>query len=202
MKKIIIYVLIDPRDLKVKYIGKTIRSLNDRLCVHIANSRKRNSKKDMWLKELSKLNSKPFIKKIVELYDTENASLLESFLIAKYEKRILNTHDILGKKRIVNNNTKAKISATLKKGYLNKIINLPAGKKVYVYLKNGSFYKEFNSISETAKELNQFVSTIKKHVNFHLINPNISTKDGRKRHLKTPYQYSSTKVDNMYNYEI
>lgn len=57
-----IYVLIDPRNNQIKYLGKTIKPLNKRLSSHMSDNSK--SKKSSWIKSLKSQNLKPIIKLI------------------------------------------------------------------------------------------------------------------------------------------
>ena len=58
-----IYGLIDPRDQKLRYIGFTSKSLEERLLIHLKNTSNK-SYKNSWIKSLSKENLKPEIFKI------------------------------------------------------------------------------------------------------------------------------------------
>lgn len=62
MKNTKIYKLIDPRDEKVKYVGKTIRTLEYRLYQHLQCYNK--TKKDSWIKSLLSKNLEPRIELI------------------------------------------------------------------------------------------------------------------------------------------
>lgn len=68
-----IYVLLDPRDLRVRYVGVTVQKLNRRLTGHIGDIKlkDRNSYKINWLKELRNLNLKPIIRQIEEVEYSE-----------------------------------------------------------------------------------------------------------------------------------
>jgi len=66
MEKVIIYVLIDPLTLKVRYIGRTKCSLEKRLGEHISKSKLEYNftHKCNWIKSLLKQNLKPIIRKL------------------------------------------------------------------------------------------------------------------------------------------
>lgn len=55
-----IYVLVDPRNNNIKYLGKTIKPLNKRLSAHLSDKSK--SKKSSWIKSLLSQNLKPIIR--------------------------------------------------------------------------------------------------------------------------------------------
>ena len=58
-----IYSLNDPRDLSVRYVGKTISDLNTRLKCHIcrAKNSKKHTHKHAWIKQLLALGLRPLI---------------------------------------------------------------------------------------------------------------------------------------------
>jgi hypothetical protein len=57
-----IYILIDPRDNQIRYLGKTTQQISKRYNTHI--STKGTSKKANWIKTLKEQNLKPLIKVI------------------------------------------------------------------------------------------------------------------------------------------
>ena len=68
MRKVNIYVLIDPRDNIIKYIGKTVKSIHERYKSHIYQWKRdkgRHNKLNSWIKSLAIVGLKP----IVELID-------------------------------------------------------------------------------------------------------------------------------------
>lgn len=62
-QKVQIYALIDPRNNQIRYVGKTINTLQNRLREHIWISRTERSKcrRAVWIKELFESNLKPEI---------------------------------------------------------------------------------------------------------------------------------------------
>lgn len=116
------YFLIDPRDNKIKYVGRTVNEKN-RFRHHIYEAKKNNrNKKERWIMYLLRRNLKPIMKVAYEL----NCSLEEAI---KTEKAL--------------------IKNLLRKGYNLK--NMPdnyngsllTGKKVYQYNLKGEFIKTF-----------------------------------------------------------
>lgn len=82
-----VYALVDPRDLRVRYIGVTVKSLNTRLCGHLADGRKiKNGKpyynypRATWIRELTELGQKP----IIVLIETTEYRNRELFWIVEY----------------------------------------------------------------------------------------------------------------------
>lgn len=82
MSKILIYSLEDPRNGLIRYVGQTIKTLEERLYQHLQVDDKTNSHKSQWIKQLLKLNLKPVISLIeeVEEKDWRNA---EKYWIAQ-----------------------------------------------------------------------------------------------------------------------
>lgn len=66
-----IYMLIDPRDSKIRYIGKTKQSLKKRLINHIVNSKHKKTHKDCWIMNLLNNNFKPQIELIDDVQESE-----------------------------------------------------------------------------------------------------------------------------------
>lgn len=69
---VFIYVLKDPTDLKVKYVGKTALSINKRYSQHIHNWKRKSgrlNKLNSWIKSLANLNLLPIIEIIDEVSD-------------------------------------------------------------------------------------------------------------------------------------
>ena len=202
--KVTIYALIDPITCKVKYIGRTSTKLNDRLSGHIHASKyyTRHTHKENWIRSLLKINSRPLIRKLVEVEGWEESYKLEVSLISKYKDRLTNYYDKgPGKLRSCKEEDRIKISNTLKRKYKDGSISLPKGTTVYVYNRDGSFFKEFSSVPQASKELDVYHGTIYKHIYGNKPQFDIPTKDLRKRFLRSKYQFSTIKVDKMHNYE-
>jgi len=201
--KVIIYALIDPITSKVRYIGRTSVSINTRLSKHIHDAKynKRKTHKEDWIRSLLKINCKPLVRKLTEIEGWHESYVFEINLIEKYKDRLTNYYDKgLGKLRSCRDEDRKKISETLKQGYANGTIDKPIGKTIYVYKNDGTYVGEYPSIQETARQLNVYGGTIKKHINGKLPSHNTPTTDGRKRYLRTGYQYSTIKVDKMHDY--
>jgi hypothetical protein len=83
MKQHYIYALIDPRDNKIRYIGKTCGSLSKRLSGHYRD--KGHTHKTMWIKNLKNDNLKPLIKSI-GTYDESIVNGMEIFWIDYFKR--------------------------------------------------------------------------------------------------------------------
>lgn len=97
--KVIIYYLKDPRDNKIKYIGRTRKSLKERLQGHIhgCGDRKSNNPRTEWLKELKTLKIKPIIKQIKIVKGWKESHLEERLTIEEYRQKgydLLNRIDL------------------------------------------------------------------------------------------------------------
>jgi hypothetical protein len=201
--KVIIYALVDPITCKVRYIGRTSVSIKARLSKHIhdAKYRKRKTHKEDWIRSLLKINCKPLIRKLTEIEGWNESYELEVSLIEKYKDRLTNYYDRgPGHLRQCREEDRIKISNTLKSKYAQGTIDKPVGKTIYVYNKDGSFHSEYLSIQETVNQLGVYRSTIKKHINGKLPSFDTPTTDGRKRFLKSEYQYNTVKVERMHDF--
>lgn len=201
--KVKIYALIDPITLKVRYIGRTIRSLPMRLSQHIHRAKDINRSKthrDNWILSLLKINSKPIIRLLCEVEGWKESHIFEQNLIKKYAHRLTN-HDDRGeggKNRNTTEEQKIKISNTLKEYYKDKPMAFE--RTVYVYNYDGTFYKEYTSGAKAARDLNIPYSTIRKHLSKIVQDFDSPTKDGRKRKKRlTLFQFSFTRVDKMHD---
>lgn len=111
-----IYALLDPRDQKIRYIGQTITTLNQRFRKHLCDCKSRNNHVSCWLKSLLNVNLKPAILQIEEC-DNLNLDDKEIFYIDKYKQEGFDlTNCSLGgqTRRIFSEETKRKISEALK----------------------------------------------------------------------------------------
>jgi len=84
MKTVLIYVLIDPRDNQIKYIGKTSQLLKQRLYGHIVESKKSNTKKNTWIQSLKVKGLKPLIEELDIVSELE-WEFWEKYWIAQFK---------------------------------------------------------------------------------------------------------------------
>jgi len=82
-----IYSLIDPINNNIRYIGKTITPLNERLKVHINQSKKaiKPTHKEAWIKSLILKGERPIIK-LIEEVEIEKWVEREIYWIKHYPK--------------------------------------------------------------------------------------------------------------------
>lgn len=112
-KSISIYVLVDPRDGDVRYVGWTSRSVRARLVSHMAD--RDVNYRTRWIKCLRSIGQQPIIR-TVQVVSVEYASLAEQYWIRFFRVegcRLVNGTDggdgTVG--RIVSDDAKARISA-------------------------------------------------------------------------------------------
>lgn len=84
MRQVTIYSLIDPRDNVIKYIGKTVKTIEQRLSQHVFQWKRdkgRHNKLNSWIKSLAKLELKPIIE-VIDICDESNWKEYERGYIA------------------------------------------------------------------------------------------------------------------------
>lgn len=106
-----IYVLIDPKTNKIRYVGQTTKQINVRLTNHISKAKKSNNKtthKNTWIKSLLNENLKPIIE-LIDVVCENDWKTIEKNYISFYREKgcdLLNISEggdsgyIAGKKRI------------------------------------------------------------------------------------------------------
>jgi len=162
-----IYVLVDPRTLKVRYIGRTRCTLKKRLGEHVCVDRnKRITRVKSWIKSLKAINSKPYIRLLTTCEGWEESHLLEQELIERHKEKhdLLNHRDRgMGNPFPLNSDfTRLQISSTLKEGYASGRIKPTRTKPIYVYTTDGSFVSQYSSIRNCARNLSINSSSINK----------------------------------------
>ncbi len=136
-----IYVLIDPRDNSVRYVGKTSNP-KYRLSGHIAECKKESTihYRARWIKTLLKENLKPEIK-FIKVCPLEKFEEIESHYIEMYKSYKLTNSDESGQGN--KNRIKEVIDRQSKK----------SGRVVYQYNINGDFIKEYTTVRQAARVL-------------------------------------------------
>ena len=97
MRKVIIYTLSDPITSEIRYIGKTVQTLQRRLDGHIMSAirNRESSHKCNWIKQLYKNDLSPIIEAIEEIEET-NWESTEQYWIAQFKAwnyKLLNMTD-------------------------------------------------------------------------------------------------------------
>lgn len=169
----LIYVLVDPRDLKVRYVGITNQSLKDRLGNHIHDAKCHpdwNLHKSRWIMQLLNMNLKPLIRCIHMTATRQDAENIEASLITKY----MNKHNL--------------VNISLGNGEFTSVGQKSAAelnsKTVYVYDYQGNYIKTFKSAKECSMELNICYSSVLKCLR------------GQYKYIKG-YQLNFEKLDKM-----
>jgi hypothetical protein len=137
-----IYGLVDPRNNKIRYIGKTTYPKN-RLSGHMTESKDINviNYRIKWIRKLISLGLKP---KIVYL---KVCSILE---FVKYETEYI---QIYSNNKLTNSDETGQGNTNRKREVLERQ-SKNSGREVYQYDLNGNFLKKFRSIRSAASELN------------------------------------------------
>lgn len=151
-KKYLIYVLKHPITKKIRYVGVTTKSLNQRLSQHIYSKKRIGTKVSKWIKKLSISKLNPIIE-LIEVCDSTNWEIREKYWISHFPN-LLNQHE--GGKGIVINRNKTSIerSAT---AHMIPIIQLD---------KSGKFVKKWNSTKEAALYYNVGETAISNVLNY------------------------------------
>ena len=78
-----IYILIDPRDNKVRYVGKA-NNVSQRYKAHLNRARKHQIHKANWIKQLKELNLKPILE-VVDIVPIDEWIFWETYWIAQFK---------------------------------------------------------------------------------------------------------------------
>ena len=149
-----IYTLSCPIDKNVKYVGKT-NNLKLRYAQHISDFRNMCKVKS-WIKSL-KLKGLLPIMELVDTCEGEDWRFLESYWICQFKTWGFDLKNLIDGGRGVSylsEETKLKISKSLKGKKLTEVRRKANCKPVCQYTINGDFIKCFDCISEALKEVN------------------------------------------------
>ena len=83
-----VYLLIDPRDGEIHYVGGTKQNLNYRLTAHIKEafrSGTRKNDKSIWIRELYYENLKPMLEPLVSYENARDMAFAESAWIRRLQ---------------------------------------------------------------------------------------------------------------------
>jgi len=156
-----IYVLYDPRECKVRYIGRTTKvNIKHRLIEHITKARYHNvyypgknaPHRTNWINNLLSEGVNPCIKLICVVKGWSESHVVEQCLINRYKQtRNLTNCDDRGEgnlNRIVTDNDKLNISNSLKTYYETNINN--KAKEICVYDLEGTYVSMYPSATAFA----------------------------------------------------
>jgi hypothetical protein len=147
-RKTLIYTLSDPLTNEIRYVGKTVKSLKERLTGHLYLRGKENNYRTNWIKSIVKSGNIPIINQIDET-TWDKSQELEKYWIKKFKNegyRLVNLTDggegALGCKRS-------------KEAILKSSISMRENqKRVYQYSLNGIFIKDYRSCKDASEEIN------------------------------------------------
>jgi hypothetical protein len=136
-----IYGLVDPRDNKIRYIGKT-KYPKHRLSGHITESKniKIINYRIKWIRKLISIGLKPNII-FLKVCSISDFIKYETEYIKLYSNNSLTNSDETGQ-----GNTNRKREVLIRQSE-------NSGKRIYQYNLNGSFIKEYRSVRKAAKDL-------------------------------------------------
>lgn len=145
-----IYCLKHPISKEIRYIGITIRSLNERRSQHVYSGKHSPSTKvGKWIKSLLELKLIPEIE-LLEQFNNKNWEEVEIFWINKYKtNRLLNTHK--GGKGVIIGKTREEANKNSAEAHK---------KKVCQFDKNNNLIKIWDSI----KEASLFYNTLRSNI--------------------------------------
>jgi group I intron endonuclease len=183
-----IYKLIDPETNEIRYVGRTVQTLPNRLRKHIKADDK--SYRVNWIKSLNTKGFEPKIELICETNTFEDCCELEQFYIKKYKElgfRLVNMTDggegSIGFKHSDDTIIKLQKIATKRaedpeyinslknhglkqwedkteKEKLDNILNQKGRRNIKQFTMDGEFIKEFISLREIERELGYFRANI------------------------------------------
>lgn len=183
-----IYKLIDPKTNEIRYIGRTVQTLTNRLKKHLKANDK--SYRVNWIKSLANEGLTPLIELICETNTFEDCCELEQFYIKKYKNigcNLINMTDggdgsigfkhseetikklkIIASNRVKNKNYINTLKELGNKQWENKtqkekldnVINQKGRRNISQYTLDDVFIKEFISLREIERELGYFRANI------------------------------------------
>jgi hypothetical protein len=164
-----IYVLVDPRTLKVRYIGRTRCTLKKRLGEHVCVDRsKAMTRVKSWIKSLKAINSKPYIRLLTTCKGWEESHVLEQELIERHKEKhdLLNHRDRgMGNPFPLNSDfTRLQMSKTRKEGFASGRLKVANLKPVFVYSLDGVFIEKYSSITACSKGMGISTDTISRSI--------------------------------------
>ncbi len=142
----LIYVLICPLTYKVRYVGKTVKTLKDRFRDHLydSNIRKVKTHKSAWIRKLTNLGIKPYIHQIDSCSWDLSQDLEKKWIKFYKDLNIDLCNHTEGGEGMIG----LKFSEERLKKQIERLIK----KEVYCYSKKGEFIAKFVSIQEAARQ--------------------------------------------------
>lgn len=148
-----IYILIDPRDNVIRYVGKTIHP-KTRLRDHIYESKNYDHHRAKWLRSLIKKGIKPILK-IIKICPLSEFEIHETYFISLFYSRKLTNSDSTGQGFSSGVRKSIRIKAKKK---LEKI--------VYQYNLSSELINTFKSVEYAGKKLKISPGNISKCCNY------------------------------------
>lgn len=166
MKKIRIYILSDPTNGEIKYVGKTHFTLGERLAKHMIA--KENPHKVDWIKSLQEKGLRPEIELLEEVDKKDWISKEKEWIktFTEWGFKLLNIQKggkggvISGQCRKRQNEYLKTDEAKLNIKRMQERSKESTSRKVLQFDKKGNFLKEFPSVSEAARTINGSIAHI------------------------------------------
>lgn len=160
-----VYVLIDPLDQQIKYVGSTVGRLSGKLATHLHDSKRQKHPVAKWIQSLLAAEAKPIIESLEYHCNESELRKSEEFFIRYLHYigiPILNTTYIRKSDRPKTLSEEHRCKLSKAKEGKN---NLQKRKRVGQYTLDGHFVKEWLGVIEAQKQMNcKAISvTIKKH---------------------------------------
>lgn len=155
------YALQDPLTYEVRYIGKTVQSLQIRLRRHINDPKGHVGN---WIKKLQKIDLTPIAIEIGSCFENEDWQSLERMLIASYREMGYNLCNICDGGYGATNVKRSKV-------FVDAVIKR-LSKKIYSFDKSSGVVREHKSLRSAAIELNLKESRISIALNQNKVSGN------------------------------
>lgn len=175
-----IYTLSDPDTDEIRYIGKTVKSLKQRLTNHIYTSKKINNHRCNWIKSIINRDKKPLIK-LLDSCQWNESQQLEEYWINQFKNwgfNLVNATD----------GGEGNLGLKLSKERKDKLV-ASVSRIVYQYDLQGNFINEYSSVAEAARSIG-YKSRCK-----------IGEVALGRRAMAANYQWSYVKLDKMMPYK-
>lgn len=172
-RETVIYTLANPITGEIRYIGKTVKTLSQRLTDHIYSVKRESNYRTNWIKSILKIGYEP----LIEPLDTcfwDKSQELETYWIFQFKAWGFNLVNLT-------NGGEGNLGLSMSDKHKEKLMKINS-KKVHQYNIEGTYLQSFSSVAE-ARRLTGFSK--------------ISSCANGKRRLAGGYRWSYEKVENL-----
>lgn len=153
-RKTLIYTLSDPRTNQIRYVGKTVKSLKERLSNHVCLRKNEVNYRTNWIKSILKSGNVPIINQI-DCTIWSKSQDLEIYWIKKFKDEGYS---------LVNSTKGGEGCVGVKKSLETRLKNSNSmrriQKRVYQYSINGTFINDYRSCKDASEETNSISANI------------------------------------------